>query len=140
MFTFKLPDNVSFGEGALVEPWQWACRRPKSGDPGRRCRGSYRLRDHRHGHRHGSTRQRLQQGHHHGHPATETRPAAKMGNDRRQHHQTGSEKRRGQSDRRLGSGRRLEASGNETAVLKAFEPLRPGGCVVFIGMPVKPYP
>ena len=34
----------------------------------------------------------------------------------------------------------FEASGNETAVLKAFEPLRPGGRVVFIGMPVKPVP
>ena len=34
----------------------------------------------------------------------------------------------------------FEASGNENAVLKAFEPLRPGGCVVFIGMPVKPVP
>jgi D-xylulose reductase len=32
----------------------------------------------------------------------------------------------------------FEASGNETAVLQAFEPLRPGGRVVFIGMPVKP--
>jgi len=28
----------------------------------------------------------------------------------------------------------------KNAVLKAFEPLRPGGCVVFIGMPVKPVP
>ena len=34
----------------------------------------------------------------------------------------------------------FEASGNETAVLKTFELLRPGGCVVFIGMPVKPVP
>jgi D-xylulose reductase len=34
----------------------------------------------------------------------------------------------------------FEASGNETAVLQAFEPLRPGGRVVFIGMPVKPVP
>ena len=34
----------------------------------------------------------------------------------------------------------FEASGNEAAVLKAFEPLRPGGNVVFIGMPVKPVP
>ena len=34
----------------------------------------------------------------------------------------------------------FEASGSETAVLKAFELLRPGGCVVFIGMPVKPVP
>ena len=32
----------------------------------------------------------------------------------------------------------FEASGNESAVLQAFEPLRPGGRVVFIGMPVKP--
>ena len=34
----------------------------------------------------------------------------------------------------------FEASGNETAVSKAFELVRPGGCVVFIGMPVKPVP
>jgi D-xylulose reductase len=34
----------------------------------------------------------------------------------------------------------FEASGNESAVLQAFEPLRPGGRVVFIGMPVKPVP
>ena len=34
----------------------------------------------------------------------------------------------------------FEASGNESAVLRAFEPLRPGGRVVFIGMPVKPVP
>jgi D-xylulose reductase len=34
----------------------------------------------------------------------------------------------------------FEASGNENAVLHAFEPLCPGGCVVFIGMPVKPVP
>ena len=34
----------------------------------------------------------------------------------------------------------MRNSGNENAVLKAFEPLRPGGCVVFIGMPVKPVP
>jgi D-xylulose reductase len=34
----------------------------------------------------------------------------------------------------------FEASGNETAVLKAFELVRPGGCVVYIGMPVKPVP
>jgi D-xylulose reductase len=34
----------------------------------------------------------------------------------------------------------FEASGNETAILSAFEPLCPGGCVVFIGMPVKPVP
>jgi D-xylulose reductase len=34
----------------------------------------------------------------------------------------------------------FEASGNESAVLQAFEPLRPGGRVVFIGMPVKPMP
>jgi D-xylulose reductase len=34
----------------------------------------------------------------------------------------------------------FEASGNETAVLQSFELLRPGGCVVFIGMPVKPVP
>jgi D-xylulose reductase len=34
----------------------------------------------------------------------------------------------------------FEASGNETAVLKVFELVRPGGCVVFIGMPVKPVP
>ena len=34
----------------------------------------------------------------------------------------------------------FEASGNETAVLKAFELVRPGGGVVFIGMPVKPVP
>jgi len=32
----------------------------------------------------------------------------------------------------------FEASGNESDVLQAFEPLRPGGRVVFIGMPVKP--
>ena len=34
----------------------------------------------------------------------------------------------------------FEASGNETAVLKAFELVRPGGCVVYIGMPIKPVP
>jgi len=32
----------------------------------------------------------------------------------------------------------LEASGNEAAILKIFEPLCPGGRVVFIGMPVNP--
>jgi D-xylulose reductase len=34
----------------------------------------------------------------------------------------------------------FEASGNENAILKAFDTLRPGGTVVFIGMPVKPVP
>jgi D-xylulose reductase len=32
----------------------------------------------------------------------------------------------------------FEASGNDAAVLKTFDVLRPGGTVVFIGMPVKP--
>jgi len=34
----------------------------------------------------------------------------------------------------------FEASGSEAAILTAFEALRPGGCVVFIGLPVKPVP
>jgi D-xylulose reductase len=34
----------------------------------------------------------------------------------------------------------FEASGSEAAILTAFETLRPGGCVVFIGLPVKPVP
>ncbi len=34
----------------------------------------------------------------------------------------------------------FEASGSEAAILTTFETLRPGGCVVFIGLPVKPVP
>lgn len=34
----------------------------------------------------------------------------------------------------------FEASGSQTAVLKVCDTLRPGGCVVFIGMPVEPTP
>ena len=34
----------------------------------------------------------------------------------------------------------FEASGNETAISAIFEPLSPGGRVIFIGMPVKPVP
>jgi D-xylulose reductase len=34
----------------------------------------------------------------------------------------------------------FEASGNETSISRVFEPLCPGGKVVFIGMPVKPVP
>jgi D-xylulose reductase len=34
----------------------------------------------------------------------------------------------------------FEASGNEAAIANIFEPLCPGGKVVFIGMPVKPVP
>ena len=34
----------------------------------------------------------------------------------------------------------FEASGNESAILNIFEPLCPGGKVVFIGMPVQPVP
>jgi D-xylulose reductase len=34
----------------------------------------------------------------------------------------------------------FEASGNESAILKIFEPLCPNGRVVFIGMPVEPVP
>jgi D-xylulose reductase len=34
----------------------------------------------------------------------------------------------------------FEASGNESAILKIFEPLCPNGRVVFIGMPVQPVP
>jgi D-xylulose reductase len=34
----------------------------------------------------------------------------------------------------------FEASGNEAAISRIFEPLCPGGKVVFIGMPVKPVP
>ena len=34
----------------------------------------------------------------------------------------------------------FEASGNEAAITNIFEPLCPGGKVVFIGMPVKPVP
>lgn len=32
----------------------------------------------------------------------------------------------------------FECSGNASALLKVFEPTRPGGCVVFVGMPVEP--
>jgi D-xylulose reductase len=34
----------------------------------------------------------------------------------------------------------FEASGNEAAIAGVFQPLCPGGCVVFIGMPVNPVP
>jgi D-xylulose reductase len=34
----------------------------------------------------------------------------------------------------------FECSGNAKAAAKVFEPLRPGGCVVFVGMPVEPIP
>jgi D-xylulose reductase len=34
----------------------------------------------------------------------------------------------------------LEASGNDAAIKNIFQPLCPGGCVVFIGMPVEPVP
>jgi D-xylulose reductase len=34
----------------------------------------------------------------------------------------------------------FEASGNERAIQGVFEPLCPGGCVVFIGMPIGPVP
>jgi D-xylulose reductase len=34
----------------------------------------------------------------------------------------------------------FEASGNEAAIANIFEPLCPGGKVIFIGMPVKPVP
>jgi D-xylulose reductase len=34
----------------------------------------------------------------------------------------------------------FEASGNEAAIAGVFQSLCPGGCVVFIGMPVNPVP
>jgi D-xylulose reductase len=34
----------------------------------------------------------------------------------------------------------FEASGNESAIANIFDPLCPGGTVVFIGMPVQPVP
>jgi D-xylulose reductase len=141
MFTFKLPDNVSFGEGALVEPLAVGMQAAKkaaiqAGDVAvvtgcgtiGMVTGMAALAS-------GCSKVII----------TDTlQPkldlAAKMGmqavNITKQDLRSVVDK----ATDGWGADVVFEASGNETAVLKAFEPLCPGGCVVFIGMPVKPVP
>lgn len=59
LFTFKLPDNVSFAEAAMVEPWRWCPRRHQGGDRARRHRARHRRRADRPCHRAGRPRRRL---------------------------------------------------------------------------------
>jgi D-xylulose reductase len=141
MFTFKLPDNVSFGEGALVEPLAVGMQAAKkaaiqAGDVAvvtgcgtiGMVTGMAALAS-------GCSKVII----------TDTlQPkldlAVKMGmtavNITKQDLRSVVDGLTGG----WGADIVFEASGNENAVLKAFEPLRPGGCVVFIGMPVKPVP
>jgi D-xylulose reductase len=141
MFTFKLPDNVSFGEGALVEPLAVGMQAAKkaaiqAGDVAvvtgcgtiGMVTGMAALAG-------GCSKVII----------TDTlQPkldmAAKMGmmavNITKQDLKSVVDK----ATDGWGADVVFEASGSENAVLHAFEPLRPGGCVVFIGMPVKPVP
>jgi len=67
---FKLPDNVSFGEGALVEPLAVGMQAAKKAASRPAMSSSLPAAAHRYGPRHGRARQRLHQGHHHRHSAT----------------------------------------------------------------------
>jgi len=141
IFTFKLPDNVSFGEGALVEPLAVGMQAAKkaaihAGDIAvvtgcgtiGMVTGMAALAS-------GCSTVII----------TDTlQPklnlAAKMGMTTVNITKQGLKSVVDDLTGGWGADVIFEASGNENAVLKAFEPLRPGGCVVFIGMPVKPVP
>lgn len=141
MFTFKLPDNVSFGEGALVEPLAVGLQAVKkaaiqAGDVAvvTGC-GTIGLVTALAALANGCSKviitdmiqPKLDIASHFGMAAV---------NITKQDLKTVVN---GLTDG-WGADVVFEASDSETAVLQAFEPLHPGGRVVFIGMPVKPVP
>ena len=140
-FTFKLPDNVSFAEGAMVEPLAVGMHaatkaKIKPGD----VAVVMRRRPDRHGHRAGRAGRRLQPGHHDRRPAAQARPRPPRWGRSRPSTSPSRTSREVVDQLTDGWGADIvfECSGNEKAAAGVFEPLCPGGTVVFVGIPLQP--
>ena len=140
-FTFKLPDHVTYAEGAMVEPLAVGMHAATKVQvqPGDLAVVIGAGPD-RHGDRAGGPGRRLLAGDRQRHPRAQARarehargrPAGQC--PRAEAH------RRGQArDRRLGCGLVFECSGYAPAMAEMFDLVCPGGKVALVGIPLEPF-